>query len=89
MRYNQKYFDKVLHDPLPPLPEEERIYIKVDFRARDFARSAHCGFDDTRKLWFTGIHNASLEQLISLYGIDEQATSEKAKQLLNRREKNE
>ena len=70
-----------MEDPLPPLPEDERIYLNVPYMARDFAKYSHCGFDPERKLWFTGCLNANLRSLIHLYGVNE-ATSEKAMQLL-------
>lgn len=56
MRYEQykaKYWKKKMENPLPPLPEDERIYLNVPYMARDFARYSHCGFDPDRKLWFT------------------------------------
>lgn len=81
MRYNKKYLEKLLNDPLPPLPEDERIYLNVPYMARDFAKYSHCGFDNDKKLWFTGSMNANLSILVELYGVNE-ATSEKAKQLL-------
>lgn len=60
MRYEQrmrKYWQKKLEDPLPKLPEDERIYLNVPYMARDFAKYSHCGFDPERKLWFTGSLN--------------------------------
>lgn len=48
MRYEQrmrKYWQKKLEDPLPKLPEDERIYLNVPYMARDFAKYSHCGFD--------------------------------------------
>lgn len=80
MRYDQakaKYWKKKMENPLPPLPEDERIYLNVPYMARDFARYSHCGFDPDRKLWFTGCLNANLYFLVDLYGVNE-ATSEKA-----------
>lgn len=41
MRYEQrmrKYWQKKLEDPLPKLPEDERIYLNVPYMARDFAK---------------------------------------------------
>ena len=81
MRYNRKYVTEMIEDPLPPLPEDERIYLNVPYMARDFAKYSHCGFDPEKKLWFTGSLNSNLYYLVSLYGVNE-ATSEKAKQLL-------
>lgn len=80
MRYEQrmrKYWQKKLEDPLPKLPEDERIYLNVPYMARDFAKYSHCGFDPERKLWFTGSLNRNLYDLVELYGVNE-ATSEKA-----------
>lgn len=84
MRYEQrmrKYWQKKLEDPLPKLPEDERIYLNVPYMARDFAKYSHCGFDSERKLWFTGSLNRNLYDLVELYGVNE-ATSEKAKALM-------
>lgn len=81
MRYNKKYIEKVLNDPLPPLPEDERIYLIVPYKAKAFAQLTNCGFDSVRKIWFTGPHNSNLIALVKLYGVND-ATSEKAKQLL-------
>lgn len=81
MRYNKKYIAKKIDEPLPPLPEDERIYFNVPYMARDFAKYSHCGFDPKKKLWFTGSLNANLYALVRLYGVNE-ATSEKAMQLL-------
>ena len=82
MKYNKKYMQKLSNDPLPPLPEDERIYLNVQYNNRSFARITNCGFDGERKLWFTGPRNSFIESLIKVYGINE-ATSEKAIQLLN------
>ena len=84
MTYNRKYIKKMLEDPLPPLPEDERIYLNVPYMARAFAQYSHCGFDPEKKLWFTGCHNANLRALVKLYGVNE-ATSEKALKLLNKK----
>lgn len=81
MRYNKKYVEKKINDQLPPLPEDERIYLNVPYMARDFARYSHCGFDPGKKLWFTGSLNRNLYALVELYGVNE-ATAEKAKRLL-------
>ena len=87
MRYSKKYLEKKFESPLPPLPEDERIYLNVPYMARDFAKYSHCGFDRERKLWFTGCLNANLVFLIHLYGVNE-ATSEKAMALLSEQLKN-
>lgn len=34
----RKYWQKKLEDPLPKLPEDERIYLNVPYMARDFAK---------------------------------------------------
>lgn len=84
MNYRQaqaKYWKKRMENPLPPLPEDERIYLNVDYIARSFAKFCHCGFDTATKLWFTGCKNAHLHSLVDLYGVNE-ATSEKARHLL-------
>lgn len=84
-RYNKKYIDKLANEPLPPLEENERIYLDIPYMARGIAQASNCGFDDTRRLWFTGIHNARLETLIKMFGVNEEATSDYAKQLLKGR----
>ena len=66
MRYSRNYIKKMLEDPLPPLPEDERIYLNVPYKAREFAKYSHCGFDPDRKLWFTGALNANLYALVEL-----------------------
>lgn len=81
MRYNRKYLKKIIEDPLPPLPEDERIYLNVPYMNRDFAKYSNCGFEPKRKLWFTGVLNRNLYALVQLYGVND-ATSEKAKRLL-------
>ena len=82
MIYNEKkYMKKMAENFLPSLQEDERIYLNVPYMAREFAKCANCGFDSKTKLWFTGLHNANLEQLIDLYGVNE-ATSENARKLL-------
>ena len=81
MKYNKKYMQKILNDPLPKLPEDERIYLNVSYQERTFAKITNCGFDKEKKLWFTGPRNSYIESLIKVYGINE-ATSEKAMQLL-------
>lgn len=81
MKYNKKHIEKIISDPLPHLPEDERIYLNVTYKTKSFAQYSNCGFDSEKKLWFTGIHNSNLQELIELYGVNK-ATSEKAKQLL-------
>lgn len=81
MKFNKKYLKKMMNDPLPPLSEDERIYLNVPYMARDFAKSSNCGFDSVRKLWFIGCANANLQTLVDLYGVND-ITSEKARQLL-------
>ena len=81
MKYNKKYITKKIDTPLPPLQENERIYLNVPYMERDFAKYSNCGFDPEKKLWFTGSLNSHLYALVQLYGVNE-ATSEKAKQLL-------
>ena len=80
---NRKYFEKKYKNPLPKLKEEERIYLKVNYTAREFAKYCHCGFDDEKKLWFTGDKNANLYALVNLYGVDEH-TSKRALKLLEK-----
>ena len=85
MGYNKKYVEKLFDDPLTPLAEDERIYLNVPYNARYFAKYSNCGFDGEKKLWFTGLNNTYISELIKLYGVNE-ATSKKTKQLL--KEKN-
>ena len=66
---------------LPPLPEDERIYLNVAYDTSSFAKYAHCGYDSTKKLWFTGPRNKHIGTLIELYGVNK-ATSKKAIELL-------
>ena len=70
-----------MNDPLPPLEEDERIYLNVSYKARGFAKVTNCGFDSIKKLWFTGVHNTFILQLVDLYGVNNE-TSEKAMTLL-------
>lgn len=81
MKYNKKYIKKIAENPLPPLTEEERIYLNVPYAAKRFAQYSNCGFDSDKKLWFTGVHNSNLYALVDLYGVNE-ATSQQARQLL-------
>ena len=66
---------------LPPLSEDERIYLNVPYEKRGLAKSTHCGFDAKKKMWFTGSHNRNIYALVKSYGVNE-ITSEKAKKLL-------
>ena len=84
--YNRKYIEKIMKNPLPTLPEHERIYLNVPYQAKQFAQASHCGFDSERKLWFTGMHNANLSALVELYGIND-ATSDEMKQLVQEKVK--
>lgn len=63
----RKYYEKIMNDPLPPLEEDERIYLNVSYKARGFAKVTNCGFDSIKKLWFTGVHNTFILQLVDLY----------------------
>ena len=67
---NEKILAEEVEDPLPKLPEDERIYLNVPYMARDFAKYSHCGFDPERKLWFTGSLNRNLYDLVELYGVE-------------------
>jgi len=84
MKYSRRYLEKVIENPLPPLAEDERIYLNVPYMARAFAQSANCGFDQKRRLWFAGSANSNLQALVELYGIND-ATTEKARQMLEAR----
>ena len=81
MGYNKRYLKKVFENKLPPLQEEDRIYLIVPYKAKGFARITNCGFDSEKKLWFTGVYNSNLVALLNVYKISE-VTSEKAKRLL-------
>lgn len=79
MKYNRGYIDKVTSDPLPSvksLIEANRIYFDVPYMAKSFAKFSGCCFDAQKKLWFTGIHNSSIQELIDLYGLDDATSSE-------------
>lgn len=43
---------KILNDPLPQLPEDERIYLNVPYQERNFAKITNCGFDKEKKELF-------------------------------------
>ena len=87
MVHNKRYLKKKFENPLPPLPADERIYFNTTWETRDFAKVTNCGFDNEKKLWFTGVLNSNIESLIIMYGIN-QATSEKALKLLEEKRNN-
>lgn len=78
---NKKYLRKKYGNPLPRLEEKDRIYLKVPYTERTFAKYCRCSFDTEKKLWFTGAYNFNLDILVELYGVDEH-TSDNAQQLL-------
>lgn len=80
--YRSRYVKKMIECPLPELTDNERIYLNVTYRDKQFARACHCGFDRERKLWFTGAYNSNLYGLVRLCGVDEEHTSEDAKALM-------
>lgn len=58
MRYEQrmrKYWQKKLEDPLPKLPEDERIYLNVPYMARDFAKYSKRGLKSPLLFWVQGV----------------------------------
>lgn len=72
--YKRKY-------KLPPLEENERIYFDVAYEVNGLARYCHCGYDENKKLWFTGCHNANLKVLSNAYKINENTSEKAMKQL--------
>lgn len=80
--YRSRYVKKMIECPLPELTDNERIYLNVTYRDKQFARACRCGFDRERKLWFTGSYNSWLDALVELYGVDEEHTSSDAMRLL-------
>lgn len=78
---HRNYVKRLIESPLPPLAEDERIYLKVPYMARSFAKYCHCGFDSEKKLWFTGAYNFNLSGLVEMYEVDE-STSDNARCLL-------
>lgn len=78
---HRNYVKRLIESPLPPLAEDERIYLKVPYMARSFAKYCHCGFDSENKLWFTGAYNFNLRGLVEMYEVDE-STSDNARCLL-------
>ena len=81
MRYSQKYLKVMIQHKLNQLPEEDRIYLNVEYTDRWFARHCHCGFDTNKKIWFTGCKNTNIDLLIDCYGIHD-ITSDKARHSL-------
>lgn len=79
---NRRYVRRLIESPLPKLTDNEWIYLNVTYADRQFARVCHCGFDPERKLWFTGAYNGWLDALVEIYGVDEEHTSDDAKQLM-------
>lgn len=79
---NRRYIERMLESLLPRLTNNERIYLKVPYMKRNFAKVCHCGFDREKKLWFTGAFNSWLNALVECYDVDEEHTSDDAKQLL-------
>lgn len=45
---HRNYVKRLIESPLPPLAEDERIYLKVPYMARSFAKYCHCRFDSER-----------------------------------------
>ena len=82
MTYKKRLQKWLLSRQLPPLKPDERVYLNVPYKARDYAKTCHCGFDGTRKLWFTGLNNRWLRQLVELYGVNTDATSDEVKKRL-------
>ena len=72
---------KFFKNPLPLLPEDERIYFNIHYMERDIAKMWHCRFDPQRKLWFTGCLNSRLKLLVAWFEINE-VTSLKARKLM-------
>lgn len=73
---------KAYNYSLPPIPENERIYFNVPYMAKGLAMVTNCGFDSSKKLWFTGCNNTFLYVLVNKYKINKN-TSENAKKLLD------
>ena len=80
---NKKYLEKLIENPLPELPEDERIYFNVDYAFKGVAKCFHCRWDPVRKLWFTGCLNRKLFLLTKTFTVNE-ITSEKALALMER-----
>ena len=87
-RYNKNYLKKKYENNLPmlsKLPENERIYLNVQYKARGFAKYCHCRFDPGKKLWYTGLLNSDLYGLLLMYGINEEETSNEIKSLIKKK----
>ena len=78
----KRYLKRKIDCPLPRLTDNEKIYLKVPYARRGFAKMCHCGFDREKKLWFTGAYNGGLDALVDLYGVDEEHTSDDARELM-------
>lgn len=78
----KRYLKRKIDCPLPRLTDNEKIYLKVPYARRGFAKMCHCGFDREKKLWFTGAYNGWLDALVDLYGVDEEHTSDDARELM-------
>ena len=80
-RSNKRY----LANSLPVLEENERIYLNVPYLSNGFARACHCGFDPDRKLWFTGLQNRNLRNLLSMYDVNNATSDDVMRQLFGTR----
>ena len=69
---------------LNSLPEEERVYLNVDYRNKATAQAANCCFDNELKLWWTTCDNDYIDYLVSLYGVCGR-TSDDAKARLDKK----
>ena len=49
MRYNKKYIEKILNDPLPPLEDDDKIYLTVPYMGKGFAKCTNCEYDKSQK----------------------------------------
>ena len=70
-----------LVNSLPVLEENERIYLNIPYSRNGFARACHCGFDPDRKLWFTGLQNRNLRNLLSMYDVNDATSDDIMRQL--------
>ena len=89
----KRYYCKQTTKRLSKLQEDERIYLNVPFNKKEFASFSNCGFDSSKKLWFTGINNTFLQELIELYGVNSSTSPQtmlilKEKQLIHRLDSN-
>lgn len=64
------------------IAETERVYLNVPFRSKATAKICGCLFDPKKKLWYTVITNRHIVRLILFYGVNEDNTSEKIKQII-------